>query len=298
VSTIIETFSRIADLPANNLNSEEDVKNKVVLPMLRALGYEDADFNYEGRTGLGYVDVIVERYPTGIVIEAKAPRKRLDQRHEAQLESYVFHKHGRDRTTIAILTNGDTFNIYSVTGALYKGSLGNHRVISFRRIGLGTPVFAPQIENLLGKQNNQLGAIPEAISAYQKKMQDRLGPIEAELRDLHAERQRIDSRIQELQAEQATILGYAPSSRALSTRSDGSVNNSNFVAVPYILQLLKEAGASGRSAAKERKWLDSQLISKVEGVNNNQTVSFGLIELKKKGLVDYEGKPIRWVWLT
>ena len=58
------------------------------------------------------------------------------------------------------------------------------------------------------------------------------------------------------------------------------------------------AGGYSRSAAKERKWLDSQLINKVEGVNNNHSVGVGLIELKRKGVVDYEGKPIRRVWLT
>ena len=266
--------------------------------MLRALGYEDADFNYEARTGQGYVDVIVERYPTGIVVEAKAPRKRLDQQHEAQLETYVFHKHGRDRTTVAILTNGELFKIYGVTGALYKGSLGNHRIMSFKRIELGIPVFVSQLENLLGKQNNQQGAIPEAVSACQNKTQNRLGLIEEELRDLYAERQRIDARTQELQGEQTAILGSAPSSRGLPTKSANSTDFSNFAAAPHILRLLKEAGAKSRSAAKDRKWLDSQLINKVEGVNNNQTVSFGLIELKRDGVVDYEGKPIRWVWLT
>jgi predicted type IV restriction endonuclease len=296
VSTIVEAFRRLGD-QSNNVSSEEDVKNKVVLPILRALGYEDADFNYEGRTGQGYVDVSVERYPTCIVVEAKAPRKRLDQQHEAQLETYVFHKHGRDRTTVAILTNGESFYIYSVTGALYKGSFGNHRIMSFRLHELGTPVFVSQIENLLGKQNNQQGAIPEAISAYQKKTQSRLGLIEAELRDLDVERQRVDARIQELQGEHTAILGSAPSSRALPTKSGGNADVSNIAAVPHILRLLKEAGARSRSAAKGRKWLDSQLINKVEGVNNNQAVSFGLIELKKKGVVDYDGKPIRWVWL-
>lgn len=299
MSTIVEAFTHVADLSASSLNSEEDVKNKIVLPMLRALGYEDGDFNYEARTGQGYVDVIVERYPTGIVVEAKAPRKKLAEQHETQLETYVFHKHGRDRTTVAILTNGETFNIYSVTGALYKGSLGNHRIVSFRRVELGAPVVISQIENLLGKQKNQQGAIPEAISAYQKRIQDRLSRMEAELHQLHIERQRIDARIQELQAEQTSIIGSTRSSQAVSSRwTRTAADNSNFAAVPHILRLLKEAGASSRSAAKERKWLDNELINEVEGINNNQAVSFGLIELKRKGIVDYEGKPIRWVWLT
>lgn len=89
-----EQLKRVADLPAASLVSEEDVKNKVVLPILRALGYDDSDFNYERRTGRGYVDIVVERFPSGIVVEAKAPRTPLDQ-YKHQLEAYVFHKHGK-----------------------------------------------------------------------------------------------------------------------------------------------------------------------------------------------------------
>jgi predicted type IV restriction endonuclease len=276
--------------------SEEDVKNKVVLPVLRALGYDDADFNYERRTGRGYVDVIVEHYPTGIVVEAKAPRTKLHQ-YVGQLETYVFQKHSRDRTTVGILTDGESFNIYGVTGALWKGSLESYRILSFRRSELGTPVLVAQIGDLLAKQNNQRGAITEAISVYQKKTQDRLGSIEAELRDLSTERQRMDARILELEAERTTILGPAslvPTSSPLSPAPAGTYNHD---ATPHILRLLKQAGAGTRSAAVERKSLDSQLINKANGVNNNQAVSFGLIELKKMGVVDYDGPPIRWVWL-
>ena len=99
---VANKLKRIAEMPAGALVSEEDVKNKVVLPLLKALGYDDADFNYERRTGRGYVDVVVERFPVGIVVEAKAPRTRLDN-YRDQLEAYVFHKHGRDRVTVAVL---------------------------------------------------------------------------------------------------------------------------------------------------------------------------------------------------
>lgn len=71
---ISEGLNRVADLPTKDLVSEEDVKNKVVLPMLRALGYVDSDFNYERRTGRGYVDVVTEHFPCGIVVETKAAK--------------------------------------------------------------------------------------------------------------------------------------------------------------------------------------------------------------------------------
>lgn len=292
---IAEAFRRLADLQGTDLVSEEDVKNKAVLPMLRALGYGDSDFNYERRTGRGYVDVAVERFPTAIVVEAKAPRTSLDQYRE-QLEGYVFHKHGRDRATVAILTDGESFRIYGVTGALWKGSLESYWIKSFKRSELRNPALEPEVIGLLGRQNNQNNAIPGAIAACQTKRRDRLGSIGQELHELTEERQRIDTRIQELQAENTSLGITARAGDSLDKARAPSA--SKFPAMPHILRLLEERGARSQSEGVERKWLDEQLINKVDGVKTHEAVSFGLIELKKTGQIEYEGKPIRRVWLT
>jgi len=69
----------------------------------------------------------------------------------------------------------------------------------------------------------------------------------------------------------------------------------------HIYRLLKEEGANSKGNAVARRWFDERLINKVEDINNKQTVSWGLIELKERGLADYEGgngRPIRTVWLV
>jgi hypothetical protein len=109
-SEAANALKHIAEMPSSDLESEEDVKIKIVLPILRSLGYVDGDFKYEGRTGRGYVDVVVEHYPSGIVVETKARRTKLDN-HKEQLETYVFNKHGLNRVTVAILTDGEKFNV-------------------------------------------------------------------------------------------------------------------------------------------------------------------------------------------
>lgn len=58
-----EAFRKIAELSTSEMRSEEDVKIKIVLPFLRALGYDDGDFSYEAKTGRGYVDIVVDRFP-------------------------------------------------------------------------------------------------------------------------------------------------------------------------------------------------------------------------------------------
>ena len=65
VNEVASALKRVVEMSSRDLGSEEDVKIKIVLPILRALGYDDSDFKYEGRTGRGYVDVVVEHYPNG-----------------------------------------------------------------------------------------------------------------------------------------------------------------------------------------------------------------------------------------
>lgn len=301
VNEVVNALKSIIEMSSRDLGSEEDVKIKVVLPILRALGYDDSDFKYEGRTGRGYVDVVVEHYPTGIVVESKAPRKKLDNYLE-QLETYIFHKHGRNRVTIAILTDGEKFNIYGVTGALYKGSLEDFRILSFTRSDLVSAALLPKLFDLLGKQSNQNGAIGDAIAGYQKD-RERLGTIETELRALRADRERIDSRIHELETEQTAIPGFSDRSGDKPKAASTPSNVYKHPASQHILRLLRDRQAFSEPRGVPREWLDEQLINKVEGVHNNQAVSFGIIELRDdKGKVDHEGgkksgRPIGKVWL-
>ena len=292
MATTAEAFRRIADFPRTDLVSEEDVKNKIVLPMLRALGYDDADFNYERRTGRGYVDVVVERFRMGIVVETKAPQKKPED-HIDQLESYVFEKHSRDRATIAMLTNGEKFIIYGVTEALWKGSLANFQLASFARSELGSQVLVEKLSLLLEKQRNEAGETLEVVTRLQDEAatkRERLQAIESELVNLSAERERVDARTKQLQAERASILGTgttvsstdrAPSS-LLSSVSQQAHSFAR-VASPHILRLLEEKGAHSKEKAIQRGWLDEMLIGKVQGIANHQEVSFGIIELKKVG---------------
>lgn len=297
---MVAALKRVAELPTPDLISEEDVKVKVILPTLRAFGYEDADFNYERRTGRGFVDVVVERFPTGIVVEAKAPRTRLD-RYIEQLETYVFHKHRADRATIAILTDGESFNIYGVSGALFRGSLESNLILFFRRSDIAGPDLMAKLDALVGKQNNQKGTIIDEISACRAangKAQERRGQIERELHGLSSERQRIECRTEELKSERDSLSGTTAPKVEASGFQCASVKAANFQAVPHILRCLEQRGAHSKSRAVDRKWLDEQVIGTVDGIKNKAAVSWGLIELKKRGNIDYEGKPIRRVWLN
>jgi hypothetical protein len=211
VNATAEACARIAELPGRGLASEADVKLTIVLPLLRALGYDDADFNDEGRTGRGRVDVVVERVPVCLVVETKSPHTQRTDEGIAPLETSVFHQHTRDRAaTVAMLTNGEWFLLYGVIGRLQKGCLKSQVLYGFQRSHLGTLVWVHHLVELLAREPNEGGTIPSVITKRQeemRRMQARLHEIEMEIQALTAKRQGIDAQIRQLESERASIGG-------------------------------------------------------------------------------------------
>ncbi len=276
------------------------------MPFLRAFGYHDDEFGYEGRTGKGYVDIATSALPVGIVVEAKGPKKRVSD-HFDQLESYVFEKHTRDRATVAILTNGDVFYLFGFTEAIWRGALPEHQLECFRRSQLSDPALLARLSALLAKDRNRSGLLFAEITARLEKardMRDRVKAIDAELKRLSVDRQRIEVQIHNLQSERALLLSVeapvgppTPASRPVPL---GATSGSKLtrVASAHILRLLHERGAISKESAVPRSRLDQSLVGKVQGVNNQQEVSWGMIELKTLGRIDYDkSKRGRSVWL-
>jgi len=289
--------------------SEEDVKIRIVMPFLRAFGYSDDDFGYEGRTGKGYIDIATSTLPVGIVVEAKRPKKRVTD-HIDQLESYVFEKHTRDRATIAILTNGDVFYLFGVTEAWFRGDLHLHQLECFRRSQLADPALFTRLSALLSKDRNRSGLLLAEIAARLKgvrEMRERVSAIDGELATLIAQRQRLDAQIHDLEFERASLLGVEtatvpPTLPASRSELPGGTSSGELtrVASAHILRLLHDRGATSRERAVQRSWLDETLVGKVQGIESHNEISFSLIELKKLGKVDYDkpkNRSIRSVWL-
>jgi transposase len=115
----------------------------------------------------------------------------------------------------------------------------------------------------LGRESNQKGAIRDAIESYSQNRKERFEQIQAELTKLKDERQRIEASIQELEAElKMNKEPEAPTTVSPSKPILG--DTADFPAAPHILRLLRERGADSRTQAVDRKWLDDQLVHRVE----------------------------------
>ncbi len=283
MSAIETEFNRIANLPKEQFVSEEDVKAKIILPILRALGYEEADFNFENRTGRGYVDIVVKHFPVGIVVETKAPGKNLENFID-RLEEYVFQKHTRGQATIAMLTDGELFRVYGVgvTEDLRRGSLPDYQIAEFTRSQLADSVFVKRMIELLSKEQNKVGAINEVIADRRRErsnMDERLQAIDSERKSLLSERDRINSRLQELETQRASIQGKpVPEVTNVEGVKVSLSDLPKYPAIPHILRILNDRGAFSKDNAVKRKDFTDLLVGKVDGVKTDEAVRWGLIK--------------------
>ena len=105
-----------------NLNSEEDVKAKVVIPYLKKLGYKDNQIflNVPIKAWLGrqskivYADLVVKDKTNAIIIvETKKPGTQIEEMHKEQAISYA-RQYDPRAVPIVVVTNGVQTKIYDV----------------------------------------------------------------------------------------------------------------------------------------------------------------------------------------
>jgi len=167
-------------LPVGTLEREADVENRLVLPLLAALGYSTADIRpkypvifQQGRKGRPHEAdfAVFAREPHGpetslLVVEAKAPGEALSH-GKAQCDSYAFAL----RAPFLLLTNGQAFQIWQlqltgktelrvectcaalpskrgeIEAILHKAAAIQHCTdLSWKRVGIGEIDFMPYLD--------------------------------------------------------------------------------------------------------------------------------------------------------
>jgi hypothetical protein len=197
-------WNRLADLADEYIGPrEEDVKFKVVAPILRLLGFTDLDFSFETPADLGRMDIVVKGFPVGVVVECKRPDARLED-CVSQVERYVRETMTRAHAAmVAVLTNGRRFLVYGLLGPIHKNEIENHVVLAFSRAQLKEANTQSQLLSLLsrsvvgGRSGDVRGTIESALRirydtnerravliAQQAKLMEQVRQIDDELRAL------------------------------------------------------------------------------------------------------------------
>ncbi len=157
----INEIDKLSRLKVEDIcNSEEDVKMKFIVPLLKALGHEE-DIYYESDR----MDIIIKGgpYKTTMLVEAKHHSKRLKD-YIQQLNEYW----NRHRSTIAVLSNGREIWIFhpSWTEKPFKDTL----LFSIKRQDLVSQKDV--LHRFMSAESMQKGETRTYLANYEKEIYD------------------------------------------------------------------------------------------------------------------------------
>ena len=154
-----QEMERIARLRENEIGpTEENVKQKIVVPLLEALGHrrDELDFEYRTRDG-GRLDIFIRRVAPDckVIIDTKNYGEDLSG-YVKQIETYTFS----ENALIAVLANGTEFRIYSLLrGVAFEKSL----LFVIRRQDIAQEPMQAVLKAMLGKATLQDRTVFEAL---------------------------------------------------------------------------------------------------------------------------------------
>jgi hypothetical protein len=219
---------KLADLPDEHVGPrEEDVKFKVVAPMLRLLGFTDLDFAFETPADLGRIDISVKGFRVGAIVECKGPRIRIED-CISQVEKYVRETMTRQHVAmLSMLTNGRRFQLYGVLDAIHKNELPEHLLFEFSRSQLKEADTQTRLTAILSRSAFETGAIRETIESGLRNRRDeqqRRQSEEAKAKELMAQRAALQEQMRVLDAQLGGLTRFPSPTRA-EFREPGLVNS-------------------------------------------------------------------------
>ncbi len=156
-------IERLAELAAMDLStfiqSENNVKYKIVIPLLQSFDHQHLDLEHAAQGSR--IDINIGNK---IIIETKALGQNLDM-HVQQLSDYC----GRERPVLAILTNGRSFRIYSPLWRQQR-TFPETIIFSFDIKDFGNVQLLNRLEKILGLKNYQSGEFFDYIEQREKEI--------------------------------------------------------------------------------------------------------------------------------
>lgn len=170
-----KAIEKIAKLKESSVGpTEENVKQKIVVPLLELLGHEreDLEFEYRTRSGQGKIDILIKNVPPDCkaIIDAKNYTESLSN-HIDQIKDYTFD----EAALLAVIANGTEIRIYSpLRGVAFERSL----LYSFERRDLVKESVWTVVSDLLHKDNLQNRSVIRKIEEREQEIKDALSSEE------------------------------------------------------------------------------------------------------------------------
>ncbi len=170
-----QAIERITKLTQKEIGpTEENVKQKVIVPMLELLGHNRDSLQFEYRTKSGGVmDIFINDVPGDckVIIDTKNYRVDLDDYVE-QIRQYTFD----ENALLSVLANGTEIRIYSpLKGVAFQRSL----LYSFKRQDLASQHVWGKLSDLLHKDNLQNRVVLGKIEEREREIRNALATEES-----------------------------------------------------------------------------------------------------------------------
>jgi len=198
-----ETIEKIAKYKENEIGpKEENVKQKIIVPLLELLGHkrEDLEFEYRTRRGdnrRGKIDIFIKNVPSDckVVIDTKNYSENLTD-HIEQIRDYTLG----ENALLAVIANGTEIRIYSpIRGIEFERSL----LYSIKREDIIKDSVWRLLSSLLGHESlrnrnsvriieTREKEIKETLSAEEKLREEHQANIESIESDIEAKEEETD----------------------------------------------------------------------------------------------------------
>lgn len=170
----IGDIEKIVNLKRNEVGpTEENVKQKIVVPLLELLGHrrQDLEFEYRTRRG-GKIDIFIKNVPRDckVLIDTKNYDENLTD-HIDQIKEYTFD----EAALLSILINGSEIRIYSpLRGIAFERSL----LYSIERKKLNDNMWWSILSDFLHEENLQNRNVIKAIEKREQEIKEALSSEE------------------------------------------------------------------------------------------------------------------------
>jgi hypothetical protein len=194
---IEQVIERITKLRQSDIGpTEENVKQKVIVPLLELLGHkrEDLEFEYRTRRG-GKIDIFIKNVPADckVIVDTKNYNENLSDYVE-QIKEYTFD----EAALLTIIANGTEIRIYSpLRGVAFERSL----LYSLKRQDLGEESAWKILSDLLHNDNLQNRNVLKKLDEREREIKDAMTNEERIRKEYDSKIEGIDSDIETKEEE-------------------------------------------------------------------------------------------------
>ncbi|MFX0200906.1 MAG: hypothetical protein ACFFCW_32710 [Candidatus Hodarchaeota archaeon] len=187
-----ESIERIARLKQNDIGpTEENVKQKVIVPLLELLGHkrENLEFEYRTQRG-GKIDIFIKNVPPDckVIIDTKNYNENLTNYIE-QIKEYTFD----EAALLAVIANGIEIRIYSpLRGVAFERSL----LYTVKRHDLVNESALNVLIDLLHNDKLQSRSVLKRIDEREREIKDAMANEERLKEEYDSKIASIDSEIE------------------------------------------------------------------------------------------------------